>query len=331
MPVIDEDVLRELMHRSTDDLHAPAGVAAGIVTRHRRHRRRVQALGVAATGVAAAAALGLAASGAVRPPASHASHAGRAVPLPVIRLTAAQQALYKLSRAAGAAAAPAGRYAVVTLTEDGVKTTRVIDSVTGNTWIYQLVGGVPKTWPEFAAGSPSQARTDALPTDLTALRAALIAQARADQAIAMKDAIAGLRAREPKASAQQLAQQAARQQVTQTDDDMVFEQATDALWNPLVSPAQRAAIYKVLAATPGVVVNSSARDSTGRPAIEISRLTSNGFDIPETFQDPGTGAVLETAFSYPARAGQVKTQDGSDVYLSVTRTDAPPTANPYGR
>jgi hypothetical protein len=329
MPVIDEDVLRELMHRSTDDLHAPAGVAAGIVTRHRRHRRRVQVLGIAATGVAAATAVGLAASGAVRPPA--ASHAGGAVHLPVIHLTAAQQALYKLSRAAGATAAPAGRYAVVTLTEDGVQTTRVIDSVTGNTWIYQLARGVPKTWPEYRAGSPTQAQTDSLPTDLTALRAALIAQAKQDQAIAIKDAIAGLKVREPKASAQQLAKQAARQQAVQTDDDMVFEQATDALWNPLVSPAQRAAIYKVLAATPGVVVNSSARDSTGRPAIEVSRLTSNGFDIPETFQDPGTGAVLETAFSYPAHAGQVKSQDGSDVYLSVTRTDTPPTANPYRR
>ncbi|HEY3980146.1 MAG TPA: hypothetical protein VGM79_22915 [Streptosporangiaceae bacterium] len=328
MPVIDEDVLRELMHRSTDGLHAPPGVAAGIVTRRRRHRRRAQALGIAAAGVAAVTAVGLAASGVARPPAD--GHAGRAVHLPVIRLTAAQQALYKLSRAAGAATAPAGRYAVVTLTEDGVKTTRVIDSVTGDTWIYQLVGGVPKTWPEFAAGSPTQAQTDALPTDLTALRAALIAQARQDQATAIKDAIAALRVKEPKESAQQIARQAARQQAVQTADDMVFEQATDALWNPLVSPALRAAIYKILAATPGVVVHSGAHDSTGRPAIEISRLTSNGFDIPETFQDPRTGGVLETAFSYPAHPGQAKTQDGSDVYLSVTRTDTPPTANPYG-
>ena len=329
MPIIDEDVLRELMHRSTDDLHAPSGVAAAIVTRRRRHHRRVQALGIAATGVAAAAAVGLVASGAARPPA--AGHAGGAVHLPVIHLTAAQQALYKLSRAAGATAAPAGRYAVVTLTEDGVKTTRVIDSVTGNTWIYQLVRGVPKTWPEYPAGSPTQAQTDSLPTDLTALRGALIAQAKQDQAIAIKEAIAGLKQKEPKESARQIARQAARQQAVQTADDMVFEQATDALWNPLVSPAQRAAIYKVLAATPGVVVKSSARDSTGRPAIEVSRLTSNGVDIPETFEDPGTGAVLETAFSYPAHAGQVKSEDGSDVYLSVTRTDTPPAGNPYRR
>jgi hypothetical protein len=327
MPVIDEEVLRELMHRSTDGLHAPPGVAAGIVTRHRRHRRRVQALGIAATGVAAATALGLAASGAARPAVQR---AGGSAHLPVIRLTAAQQELYKLSKAAGAAAAPAGRYAVVTLTEDGVKTTRVIDSVTGNTWIYQLAGGKPKTWPEFVAGSPTQAQTDALPTDPTALRAALLAQSKQDQATALKFAITGLKVREPKESAQQLAQQAAKQIQPGTADDQVFDEATDALWNPLLSPAQRAAVYKVLAATPGVLVDSSAHDSTGRPAIEVSRTTSNGFDIPETFQDPGTGSVLETAFTYPAHDGQVKTPDGSDVYLSVTRTDSPPTANPYG-
>jgi hypothetical protein len=327
MPVIDEEVLRELMHRSTGDLHAPPGVAAGIVTRHRRHRRRVQALGIAATGVAAATALGLAASGAARPAVQR---AGGSAHLPVIRLTAAQQELYKLSKAAGAAPAAAGRYAVVTLTEDGVKTTRVIDSVTGDTWIYQLVGGKPKTWPEFTAGSATQAQTDALPTDPTALRAALLVQSKQDQATAIKAAIAGLKVREPKESAQQLQKQAASQVQPGTADDQVFEEATDALWNPLLSPAQRAAIYKVLAATPGVLVNSGAHDSTGRPAIEISRTTSNGFDIPETFQNPGTGGVLETAFSYPAHAGQVKTQDGSDVYLSVTRTDSPPTTNPYG-
>jgi hypothetical protein len=328
MPVIDEDVLRELMHRSTDDLHAPAGVAAGIVTRHRRHRRRVQAAGIAATGVAAAAAVGLAASGAAGPPA--APRAGGAAHLPVIRLTAAQQALYKLSKAAGATPAAAGRYAVVTLTEDGVQTTRVIDSVTGNTWIYQLAGGKPKTWPEFQAGSQTQAQTDALPADPAALRAALLAQSKQDTSTAIKDQAAALKLKDPTLSAQKIAQLAASAVQPGTADDQVFEEATDALWNPLLSPAQRAAVYKVLAATPGVMVNSSAHDSTGRPAIEISRTTSNGFDIPETFQDPATGGVLETAFSYPARDGQVKTPDGSDVYLSTTRTDSPPTANPYG-
>jgi hypothetical protein len=329
MPVIDEDVLRELMHHSTNDLHAPPGVAAGIVTRHRRHRRRVQALGLSATGVAAAAAVGLVASGAIggapaapsaRPPAH----------LPVIRLTAAQQTLYKLSAAAAAAPAPAGRYAVSTLTEDGVKTTRVIDSVTGDTWIYQLVGGKPRTLPVFTAGSPTQAQTDALPTGPTALRAALLAQSQRDTATEVKQEIAALRFRNPKASTAQLTKEAQGEVQPGTADDQVFDEATDALWNPLLSPAQRAAIYKVLAATPGVQVNAHATDRAGRPAIEISRLTSSGFDIPETFQDASTGAVLETGFVYPARPGQTKTPDGFDVYQSTTRTSTPPTANPYG-
>jgi hypothetical protein len=327
---IDEDVLRELMHHSTDDLHAPPGVAAGIVTRHRRHRRRVQALGLSATGVAAAAAVGLVASGAIGAPAS--SRAGSAGHRPAVRLTAGQHALYQLSAAVAAApAAAAGRYAVSTLTEDGVKTTRVIDSVTGNTWIYQLVGGQPKTWPVSTAGSPTQAQTDALPTDLTALRAALLAQSRQDTATEIKAELKALQFRnKSKLSAAQLQQEAASEVHPGTADDQVFDEATDALWNPLLSPAQRAAIYKLLAATPGVQVNAHATDRAGRPAIEISRLTSNGFDIPETFQDAGTGAVLETGFVYPAHPGQARTPDGFDVYQATTRTNTPPTSNPYG-
>jgi hypothetical protein len=329
MPVIDEDVLRQLMHHSTDDLHAPAGVAAGIVTRHRRHRRRVQALGLSATGVAAAAAVGLVASGAIGgAPAS--SSAGSAGHLPVIKLTAAQQTLYQLSRAAAAAPAPAGRFSVSTLTEDGTKTTRVIDSVTGNTWIYQLADGKPKTLPEFKAGSPTQAQTDALPTGPAALRATFLAQSKQATIAAIKYQASVMKIKDPTLSAQKIAQMAAAAVQPGTADDQVFDEATDALWNPLISPALRAAIYKVLATTPGVQVNSHATDRAGRPAIEISRLTSDGFDIPETFQDPRTGAVLETGFVYPAHPGQTKTPDGFDVYQSTTRTNTPPTANPYG-
>jgi len=57
-----------------------------------------------------------------------------------------------------------------------------------------------------------------------------------------------------------------------TADDKVFEQANLLLWNPLAGPQLRAAVFKVLAATPGVQVNSHARDSLGRPAVEISWL-----------------------------------------------------------
>ena len=44
-----------------------------------------------------------------------------------------------------------------------------------------------------------------------------------------------------------------------TDNDLVFEQAADLLWQPHLSPALRSALYKVLADTPGVVVTHPHR------------------------------------------------------------------------
>jgi ABC-type cobalamin/Fe3+-siderophores transport system ATPase subunit len=92
---------------------------------------------------------------------------------------------------------------------------------------------------------------------------------------------------------------------------------------PLVGPELRAAaLYKVLAATPGVRVDNHARDDLGRPAVEISRTaTATGIE-DQTFENPTSGTVLETAFAY---------QDGtkgSDLYLSVTSSRTVP-PNPY--
>ena len=58
--------------------------------------------------------------------------------------------------------------------------------------------------------------------------------------------------------------------LTETADDLVFQEATTWLWNPLLSPALRSAMYKVLAATPGVTVKTGITDKTGRPAIEMA-------------------------------------------------------------
>jgi hypothetical protein len=112
--------------------------------------------------------------------------------------------------------------------------------------------------------------------------------------------------------------------VNLSDDDYVFDQAATMLWNPLVGPALRSALYKVLAETPGVQVRTGARDSLGRPAVEISRYESAASVNEETFEDPRTGAVLETAFVYRG-----DTPEGTDVYLSVTgHPNLPP--DPYG-
>jgi hypothetical protein len=108
------------------------------------------------------------------------------------------------------------------------------------------------------------------------------------------------------------------------DFEGVFDQATTLLWNPLVGPQLRAALYKVLADSPGVRVNNHARDGLGRAAVEISRTaTSTGIE-DQTFENPKTGDVLETIFVY---------QDGNtgtDLYMPVTSSNHVP-PNPYQR
>jgi len=55
MPDIDEDIMRELMIRSTADLHARPAATAGALKRQRQRQMRTRVLGV--TGIAAAAGL----------------------------------------------------------------------------------------------------------------------------------------------------------------------------------------------------------------------------------------------------------------------------------
>ena len=323
MPAIDEEILRDLMRRSTGDLHAPSAVTADIVASHRR--RRTRALGIAVTGVAAGTAFGLVAyaSGA----ATGAGVSGgvhRATRLPALRLTAAQQTLYHLSSAAASAPQPTGRYAELAETQDSYKRTSVIDSRTGDTWTYQEGAGVPSELPVDRHGSPTEAQFAAMPTDPAALRALLLAQARQERA-------AGLRAGQ-----QQLRKlgKAARKRVPeilssgpqQTTGQEIFLQATDMLWNPLVGPTLRSALFKVLATTPGVAVNSDASDSLGRPAVEISQVNDHVGDGVAVFENPAATGVLELLFSYPNNGGS--DHHDSDVFLSTTRTNAPP-ANPY--
>jgi len=74
----------------------------------------------------------------------------------------------------------------------------------------------------------------------------------------------------------------------------------------------------------GVRVDSHARDDLGRPAVEISRTaTATGIE-DQTFENPKTGAVLETAFAYQDGT------EGTDLYLSMTSRDTVP-PNPYRR
>jgi len=331
--VLDEDILRELMVRCTSDLFAPPAAADAAIRRQRRRRLRTRALTAAGTAAAAGIAVGTMASASGRSGPGGIGGAGAGTQGPAIRLTAAQQALFSLSTAAAAQPQPSGRYVVQaekattietgsggSTSEIGPKTS-VIDTVTGGGVTYQDItvsgAGVgstpapPGVLNAPAGSSPTRAQLDALPTDPSALRATLLAQAK-----------------QQAAQAQQYMEQLKKAKKAYpvatdplSDDDLVFEQATDLLWEPHLSPQLRSALYKVLADTPGVTVQTGARDSSGRAATEISRYQAPGKTTVETFEDPATGATLESAWRSPGEFDE-------DLYLSTTYTNTIP-ADPY--
>jgi hypothetical protein len=325
MPSTDEDILRDLMQRSTSDVHVPAGAAGTVLTRLRRRRKRNRAVSVGVTGVAAGTAVGLMASlGPTHTPVSVSIPKAHVSSSPALVLTAAQRAIYQLSSAAAAAPRPSGRYVELTEKDNSggqrSQVTNIFNSQTGETWTYQEGAGIPRTIAPQKHSSLTEAQFDALPTGTSALRAYLIRQAKEQAAAALK------------AEEQQLGEGSASlpPQPTESDDDMVFDQATDMLWNPLVGPALRAALYNVLATTPGVQVNADARDLSGRPAIEISRPNYTVGEVVATFEDPGNGSVLESLWDYPGNMGVgAVSYSVSGLYLSVTSSNTLP-GDPYG-
>lgn len=311
MPKTDDDVLRELLRRATDDLHAPSAITAGIVTRHHRRLMTTRILSITTTSVAAAAVVAAAVVTRAGPSApSHAQHPAAlpatkppATKLPPVKLTAVQ-ALDQLSVAAAHAPQPAGRYITLTEIRRGLgvsyERTTVIDGRTGDVWTYQHGGDVPSELPVSRHWSPTRAEFAAWPTNPARLRALLIRQggqtvAESDEGMVGSEEVKG-----------------------ETPDGLVFQEATNWLWNPLLSPALRAAMYKVLAQTPGVTVKTGITDKAGRPAVEISRYDSATHERSTTFESPSTGAVLEQDFS----------DAGTAVYTSVTGYATRP-ANPY--
>ena len=322
MPRTDEDILRAAMRRCTEDVHAPASIAAQVVRHQRRRARRGRILTLTATTAALGTAAGVVALVPRQAAQSPAVHQTR----PAITLTAAQRTLYRLSSVAANESQGRGRYVVMREIQDNYKRTSVIDSMTGDVWTYQRGAGVPAELPVARHDSPTQAQFAAMPADPAALRALLISQydqqqKQADAAMAaqlkQKDKILW-RAHRPVIKPLKL-----------TANDKVFEQANLLLWNPLVGPVLRSAVFKVLAATPGVQVNSHTRDGLGRPAVEISwfdRVTSVTL---ATFEDPATTRMLEqTDTAAPAVVNGHTSSTGRDVYLSITRTRTVP-PNPY--
>ena len=324
---IDDDVMSQLMIQSTADLFAGPAATAEALRRHRQRRLRTRVLGV--TGVAAAAGLAV---GTLAIPSGLAGSAGTTH---IMQLTAAQQTLYGLSAAAASFDRPAGRYVVMTEKsidvangsgnddEVGPKTD-VIDTLTGGGVTYQDIkvtgaNGDPQPPAVLQAAkgtSPTTRQLDAMPTSPAGLRGFLLAQAKQQltQAYAWE-------AQQAKKAGKKIPAKLPTGP-TPTDNDLVFEQAAGLLWEPNLSPALRAALYKVLAGTPGVQVKTGARNSSGRLAVEISRTDQVAKAKVETFENPKTGATLESAWIEPS--GELL----EDLYLSITYTNQIP-ANPY--
>jgi hypothetical protein len=338
MPDLDEDILRQLMLRSTDDLFAPTHAASAAIRRQRRHRMRTRVLGAAGTAAAAGLAVGTIASsqggsGGTSQATLRGGSGGTSQTVP-IRLTAAQRTLFGLSAAAAKTTRPTGRYVVLAENSysigygsggnsvNGPKTS-VIDTITGGGLTYQdlTVSGAgsagtptpPAVLTGSRGGSPTVAQLDAMPTGTKALRAELLAQAKQQLAQGYEYF---------EAQAKKLGKKIKVGVSPQpTDDDLVYEQAADLLWEPDLSPALRSALYKVLAATPGVTVKTGAVDSKGRPAVEISRVDTVAKTDVETFENPLTGGTLESAWKSSGELDE-------DLYLSTTYTNTIP-PDPY--
>ena len=322
MPRTDEDILRAVMRRCTEDVHAPASIAAQVVSRQRRRERRGRILTLTAT----TAALGTAAGVVALVPRQAAPNPGAHPARPAITLTAAQRTLYRLSSLAATTPQGQGRYVVMREIQDNYQRTSVIDSRTGDVWTYQQGAGVPAELPVARHDSPTEAQFAAMPTDPSALRAVLISQY--DQQQKQADAAMAAQLKQKDKILRRQHRPAIRP-LRLTADDKVFEQANLLLWNPLVPPALRSAVFRVLAATPGVQVNSHARDDRGRPAVEISWFDRVTSDTLATFEDPATTRLLEqTDTSTPAAVNSQTSSTGRDLYLSITRTSSVP-PNPY--
>jgi hypothetical protein len=281
-----------------------------------------------AVGVTGAVAMVIALTGASRPhavPVQAIPRSGTALHAIVPKGNAV---LYRLAAASAQVPASTARYLIMSETDTDSEyagqsshRTSVDDSISGSSITYQEpFTGQGLSAPGVLREGPSRQSTTAwyesLPTDPTALRAWLLSSAKAQyaqaaqyNAQAMKKQ--GLSARPASA--------------LPSDDDLVYEQASDMLWGPLVPPALRSALYKVLATTSGVVVDQNATDPDGRPAVEMTRTWTdddNDEETNTTYENPANGAVLSQIW-------KVNSDTTTAVYQPVTSSNTIP-PDPYG-
>jgi len=318
MPLTDEDIVRDLFHRYTADVFPDASVATEVAVRQRRREIRRRA----GSAVAAGAALGVAAGVIAIVPGrsggpADATNTTSAKPggtatasAPAITLSAGQRVLYQLSAAAAKQQAAAGRYVTLYEREDGNLDTNVIDTQTGTDYGYQRgYNGAPSGVGAPAKNfSPTETQFAAMPLDPAGLRKTLIAYYNAQVDGQTPENLPGV---EPESS-------------PTPDNDIVFSQAMNFLWNPSTPPQLRAALFKVLAEMPAIQVDASAHDMLGRPAVKLT-WTASDTTVYTVYENPANGTVLEQTYKWPA---DFDLAPGYDLMLKVTRTNTIP-PDPY--
>jgi hypothetical protein len=321
----EDRLLAEILDQY-EELVAPAPTPLSLAARrHRNLRRAVPALAGAA--VAAAAVLAVADTGGSAP--HHGGHR------PIHVSVAARHGhagggphavLYRLAANAKDVPAPGGRY--IALTESDTDSgepgqvssrTSVDDTQTGASITYQVPyadTGAPGQLSEGPDPQNTAAHYASLPTDPSALRTQLLALAKRQRTQALAFF-------ERQAKQQGMTKPGLQHQPQVSDDDLVYEEADDMLWSPVVGPQLRSALYQVLAGCSGYTVDQHATDPSGRPAIAMTHTTTidNTLEAEITYENPQTGAVL-------AQTWKVDSDTTTAVYQPVTSSDTMP-GDPY--
>ncbi|MGW1124919.1 CU044_5270 family protein [Streptomyces sp. NPDC002526] len=106
--------------------------------------------------------------------------------------------------------------------------------------------------------------------------------------------------------------------------EQTVRQAGELLTGAPVSPRLRAALYRVLAATPGAVVTEGVKDATGRTGTQISWKWKEKWPVhsdhnPNWIVQPSTGRLLERNMEPGTNPGHISQRD-TYLYAGPART-----------